>query len=173
MSVIESQPSRGRQLNLGTSHARGDCLVFVHADTILPFGFAALVERTLSRTRVAAGAFGLSIDAHGLAPRVIECGVFVRDRVLRRPHGDQALLMSRDNYRQCGGFPDLPYMEGYAMLRRLKALGRIHVASLRVASSARCWESRGWLRTTLRHQWLILRHHTGVGPIRRDTRCQT
>jgi rSAM/selenodomain-associated transferase 2/rSAM/selenodomain-associated transferase 1 len=163
VTVVDSEPSRGRQLNLGASHARGDRLIFLHADTILPFGFASIVEQTLGRPGIAAGAFNLSIDARGLAPRLIEWGVFVRARILGRPYGDQALFMTSHTYRQCGGFPDLPYMEDYVMLSRVKVCGRIHVASASVSTSARRWESRGWIRTTLWHQWLILRYHLTGG----------
>jgi rSAM/selenodomain-associated transferase 2/rSAM/selenodomain-associated transferase 1 len=159
--VVDSEPSRGRQLNLGAGHARGDRLVFLHADTILPFGFAGVIEQTVGRPGIVAGAFGLSIDAPQLAARVVECGVLLRSRLFGRPYGDQALFMTSNSYQQCGGFPDLPYMEDYGMLSRLKAYGRVHVASARVLTSARRWESRGWLRTTTRHQWLILRHHLG------------
>lgn len=81
--------------------------------------------------------------------------------------------MTSDTYRQCGGFPDLPYMEDYAMLSRLKARGRVHVASASVSTSARRWESRGWLRTTLRHQWLILRHHLVASPKAQHTRLRS
>ena len=161
VTVLDSEPSRGRQLTLGANHACSDCLVFLHADTILPFGFAAVVEQTHGRPGTIAGAFDLGIDARGLAPRLIEWGVFLRARILGRPYGDQALFMSSDTYRQCGGFPDLPYMEDYAILSRLKARGRVHVASASVSTSARRWKTNGWLRTTLMHQWMIGQHHFG------------
>lgn len=166
VNVIESEPSRGTQLNLGARHARSDRLVFLHADTILPFGFSSTIEQTLARPGIAAGAFDLGIDARGLAPRVIEWGVFIRARIFGRPYGDQALFMSSDTYRKCGGFPDLPYMEDYAMLSLLRECGRVYVVPARVSTSARRWKSRGWLRTTLRHQWLILRYHLSRPPTR-------
>ncbi len=164
ITVVESQPSRGRQLNLGAAHAHSDTLLFLHADTILPFGYAAVVQQTLRRQGVSAGAFELRIDAHGLAPRLIELGVHVRARIFGRPYGDQAFFMSRDTYTECGGFPDQPTMEDYAMLSRLKAHGRVHVARASVSTSARRWQTHGWLRTTLRHQWTIMQYHLGRLP---------
>ena len=158
LDLIQSAPSRGRQLNLGASLARAPRLLFLHADTHLPHGFAGVVDRTLAQPGVAAGAFELRIDARGLFPREIEHAVSLRSRLLGQPYGDQAIFMSRDTYLACEGFPDLPRMEDFAMLPRLKALGRIRIASDFVMTSARRWQSRGWLRTTLHHQLLILQH---------------
>lgn len=159
LKVIESEPSRGVQQNRGAGEARGDHLLFLHADSILPWNYDATVRQILSRPNVAAGAFDLGIDARGIAPRVIEWPVRVRSRVFGRPYGDQALLMLGRIYRRCGGFPDLPCMEDYAMLRRLKSFGKIRVADGQVLTSTRKWQSGGWLRTTLSHQWTIVRHH--------------
>ena len=159
VASTESEPSRGLQLNVGARRARGDALLFLHADTLLPPDYVSVVRQTLGRPGVSAGAFDLALDARGILPRLIEWGVRIRSRFFGRPYGDQALFMSAHTYRDCGGFPELPFMEDYAMLARLKSRGQIRVTSQRVSTSARRWESRGWLRTTLMHQCLIVRHH--------------
>lgn len=159
VNVAESEPSRGLRLNVGARRARGDVILFLHADTILPPDYVSVVRQTLGWPGVSAGAFDLAIDAPGIPARVIEGGVRVRSRFFGRPYGDQVLFMSAQTYSDCGGFPDLPYVEDCAMLARLKSRGQIRIAFERVSTSARRWESRGWLRTTLLHQWLIVRHH--------------
>ncbi|MEX0777781.1 MAG: TIGR04283 family arsenosugar biosynthesis glycosyltransferase [Phycisphaeraceae bacterium] len=169
VSVIASEPSRGVQLNAGAAHARSNVLLFLHADTLLPSDYLAAVRQTLAHPDVSAGAFGLAIDARGIAPRLIEWGVNVRSRVFGRPYGDQALFMSTQIFRDCNGFPNLPFMEDYSMLFRLKARGRIRITPQRVSTSARRWKTSGWLRTTLAHQWMIVRHHFGHFPDSGDT----
>ena len=159
VSVIQSEPSRGVQMNAGAGHARGNVLLFLHADTILPSDYVTAVRQTLGRLNVSAGAFDLAIDARGIAPRIIEWGVRFRSRMFGRPYGDQTMFMSAQTYRVCNGFPNLLYMEDYAMLPRLKAWGRVRMAPQCVSTSARRWETNGWLWTTLMHQWMILRHH--------------
>ncbi|MGH7143913.1 MAG: TIGR04283 family arsenosugar biosynthesis glycosyltransferase, partial [Planctomycetota bacterium] len=139
LRVIDAEPSRGNQLNLGARAARGDRLLFLHADTILPTGYATTIRQTLSRDDVAAGAFDFVLDARGFAPRLIEWGVRVRSRIFGRPYGDQALYMPKVVFLQSGGFPNLPSMEDYAMLPRLKAHGLICVGRQKVSTSARRW----------------------------------
>lgn len=169
VSVIASEPSRGVQLNAGAAHARSNVLLFLHADTLLPSDYLAAVRQALARPDTSAGAFGIAIDARGVAPRLIEWGVNARSRVFGRPYGDQALFMSTQIFRDCSGFPNLPFMEDYSMLPRLKARGRIRITPQRVSTSARRWKTSGWLRTTLAHQRMIVRHHFGHFPDSGDT----
>jgi len=159
--VIESESSRGLQLNAGAHAARGERLLFQHADTHLPQGYAAVIERTLVTAGVSAGAFGMRIDATGFAPRIIEWGVRVRSLVFARPYGDQAMYMLRSTYVASSGFPNLARMEDYAMLPRLSALGQIRLAPLDVTTAARRWQEQGWICTTLRHQILIAQYSIG------------
>jgi rSAM/selenodomain-associated transferase 2/rSAM/selenodomain-associated transferase 1 len=158
VTVISAPPSRGGQLNAGAARARGDVLLFLHADTVLPADYAPQIRAVLDQPGTAAGAFEFQVDAPGLALRLIEWAVHWRSRLLGRPYGDQAMFMTTETFRECSGFPDLPYMEDYAMLARLRRQGRIRIAGSAVQTSARRWQEHGTWRTTLRHQWLIIRH---------------
>ena len=158
VTVLPCVPSRGVQLNLGASRSRGAVLLFVHADTLLPSAYLGEVFQTLCRPGVVAGAFSLRIDARGVAPRLIDFGVQLRSRLMQRPYGDQAMFMSREVFENAGGFPPLSCMEDYAMLDRLHALGAVRTSHRPVLTSARRWRAHGWMRVTLKHQWMILRH---------------
>jgi len=121
-------------------------------------GYVHAVYKTLGTVGTSAGAFRLRIDSVGCWPRLIEWGVRLRSSCARRPYGDQALFMTRDVFYQCDGFPDLPFMEDYVLLDRLHSIGNVRVNDLPVTTSARRWASRGWLRTTAQHQFIILKH---------------
>jgi len=170
-TVIESSPGRGRQLAAGAAAAAGDTLLFVHADTSLPTGFDDYVFRVLDRPGVVAGAFRLLIDAEGPSFRLIEKMVNFRSRVRQMPYGDQAIFVSADVLRESGGFPDLPIMEDYALIRRLRRMGRIQIAPATVVTSARRWLEGGVWRTTLRNQACIVAYRLGVPPAR-IARCR-
>lgn len=164
--VLTVPPSRARQMNAGAAAATGEILLFLHADTRLPERFADYVRRTLSTPNVIAGAFGLRIAAAGRSLRLIEWGVSLRSRWLQMPYGDQALFLRAGTFRELGGFPDLPIMEDFEMVRRLRRLGRITILPFPATASARRWQAIGPWRTTWINQKVIAGHCLGVPPER-------
>ncbi len=165
-TVVESPPGRGRQLAVGASIATGDTLLFLHADTSLPSGFDDYIFRALDQPRVCAGAFRLLIDAEGRSFRLIERMVNFRSRARQMPYGDQAIFVRADVFHQAGGFPDLPIMEDYVLIRRLRRIGRIEIAPATVVTSARRWIKHGVWRTTVLNQVCIAAYRLGVSPAR-------
>jgi len=162
--LLCSRPGRAAQLNLGAANATADVLLFVHADTLLPDGFALYVEQTLQAPHVVAGAFTLGIDAHGWRYRLIEAGVRARSKWLRFPYGDQALFLRREVFEAVGGFPDWPLMEDYELVRRLRRIGSVQVCEASVRTSGRRWRTLGAWRTTLVNQLIVAAYHCGVSP---------
>ena len=154
--VLIDRPNRGRQQNLGANEARGAILLFLHADTALPQGFAEQVRETLSKSRVSAGAFRFRLDATDWRLRLVERVVALRCQLFRFPYGDQALFMLHETFRRAGGFAELPVMEDFDLVRRLKKLGRLDLARGSATTSARRWRRDGVWQLTWTHQLCIL-----------------
>ena len=150
-TVLHSPPGRARQLGVGASSARGEAVLFLHADTTLPRGWDAAVRMALADEAVAAGAFSLRFDAHTPLLRLVEWGTRVRVRLLRNPYGDQALFVRRRVLESIGGVPQQPIMEDLDLVREIKRRGRLVLLPLPATTSARRYESRGVLRTVLRN----------------------
>jgi len=164
--VISTSPGRAHQMNAGAAEATGDVLLFLHADTRLPDGYKRHIEETLSGPGVVAGAFRLSIDSPGLALRIIERLANFRSRRMGLPYGDQGIFLRKRAFDEAGGFPELPIMEDYELMRRLKRRGRVALADAAAVTSARRWERLGVLRTTLINQLVIAGYILGVKPQR-------
>lgn len=160
--VVEAPPSRGRQQDVGAAVASGDVFLFLHADTMLPDGFDRQVHRVLSRPGVAAGAFRLRIDASGWSYRGLEFMIDLRSRLLQMPYGDQAIFLKAEVFRRVGGFGNLAVMEDFALVRRLRRLGRIAMADAAVRTSARRWLKNGLWRTTLLNQACLAAYCAGI-----------
>jgi rSAM/selenodomain-associated transferase 2 len=162
--VVESPRGRGAQLVEGARVARGEWLVFLHADTRLEAGWSRCLHALPAS--VPGGAFRLAIDSPRRALRVIEAGTRVRCRMLGLPYGDQGLFARRQAYERIGGFRPLPLMEDVDFVRRLARLGRLALPAHRAFTSARRWERRGVLARTLRNWSVLLLYALGRSPER-------
>ena len=162
--VISVQPPRSKQMNRGAATATGDVLLFLHADTRLPKNFDRLILDSLAQPGVAAGAFALGIDAPTPALRLIERIANWRSRFLRIPYGDQGIFMLSRVFHEAGGFSDLPIMEDFELIRRLRRKGDIITLSASVLTSSRRWQNLGILKTTLINQLVVIAYYMGIPP---------
>lgn len=156
--------SRARQMNAGAKVATGDILLFLHADTRLPTGFDVMVRKALQQPSSVAGAFELGIDAPLRSLRLIEKGVNWRSRVLSMPYGDQGIFLKTRLFHDIGGFPNLPIMEDFELMRRLRRLGHIEIVPVPVLTSGRRWLQQGVIKTTLINQLVIIAYLLQVPP---------
>ncbi len=161
-TVITAPRGRARQLNAGAQRARHPLLVFLHADTVLPCGYGRVVQRILGRPEIACGAFRLRIEPATSTLRAIERIANLRARRLALPYGDQALFVRAERFHELGGFPDLPVMEDFEFVRRIRRTGRVEIAREAVETSSRRWRRDGTWRTTLRNQVAVLAYLGGV-----------
>lgn len=159
--LVDGTPSRGGQLRRGAKAAGGAWLLFLHADSVLPQGWANAVKTHIA-TRKDAGAFRLAFDARGLAPRTVAGWANLRSKVFELPYGDQGLLISRELYDAVGGFPDIPLMEDVALARALR--GQLCLLPLAVTTSAEKYRRDGWVRRGGRNLLTLMRYLAGARP---------
>jgi uncharacterized protein len=155
---------RGIQMNLGAAEANGDILLFLHADTRLPPYWADHVRRELAHPGVSAGAFRFRTDGHAWSFRIIEFLANFRATWFQMPYGDQALFVRANLFRQMGGFPDLPVMEDFEFVRRMRSRGRVSITHAHARTSSRRWKRSGILKTSVRNQVIIIGYVLGISP---------
>lgn len=164
VTLLQAGKGRGRQMNAGADRAKGSLLLFCHADTTLPPGYAALVRRTMSAPDVTGGAFSLRIDLTGWRIRLIEKLANRRACKAQMPYGDQGLFLRKNDFAKLGGFPESALLEDVILVERLRARGRIAVLPQPAISSGRRWQRHGVLATSLRNRFIILGYRLGVSP---------
>ena len=162
--VIASARGRAVQMNAGAGVARGDVLLFLHADTRLPKDAERLILDGLARSKRAWGRFDVAIEgAHPLLP-VIAATMNLRSRLTGISTGDQAMFVTREAFDSVGGFPEIVLMEDITFARNLKRVSRPLCLSARVTTSGRRWEQHGVLRTMLLMWRLRLAYFFGAKP---------
>jgi rSAM/selenodomain-associated transferase 2 len=165
--VVEAARGRGAQLAAGAAAARGDWLLFLHADTRLEPGWTAAVRRFCADPATAdrAAYFRFALDDDAPAARRLEALVAWRCHAWALPYGDQGLLIRAATYRALGGFAPLPLMEDVDFVRRL---GRARLVGLPVKaiSSAVRYRRGGYLARPLRNLACLGLYFAGLSPER-------
>ena len=150
--VVLSEPGRARQMNAGAAQARGEVLLFLHADTLLPADADTLIAAAMARGAVW-GRFDVRIAGRSALLPLVAALMNLRSRWSGIATGDQAIFVQRSAFEFLGGFPAQPLMEDIALSRRLRALAPPACLRERVLTSGRRWDQRGAWRTI----WLMWR----------------
>ena len=164
--VLRAPRGRARQMNAGAAAARGDVLLFLHADTRLPSGWVPMVRDALDHRGHEWGRFDVRLDGTHPMLRVVERAMNLRSRLSGIATGDQAMFVTRCAFREAGGFPDIALMEDVALSRALRTRSRPACLRTAVATSSRRWERDGMVRTVVLMWRLRLEFALGADPER-------
>lgn len=150
--VLISGRGRAVQMNVGAASARGDVLLFLHADTQLPEGAAGHLGEFFQSSRQW-GRFDVRLSGERRLFRMIAWFMNQRSRLTGIATGDQAMFMRRSSFDALGGFAALPLMEDIEFSGRLKLASRPYCISDPVVTDSRRWQTHGAWRTI----WLMWR----------------
>jgi rSAM/selenodomain-associated transferase 2 len=151
VTVVQSRRGRASQMNAASEKARGDLLLFLHADSYVdPRGYQKMVE-TMASGHYLGGAFSLQIDSPLPALKRISRWANWRSRYLNLVYGDQGIFVRKETFNELKGFSPLPICEDLDFFRRLKKRGPVVLLSEKVFTSPRRWLSEGVGFTTLRN----------------------
>lgn len=164
--LVTARRGRANQMNEGANACGSETLLFLHADTQLPYDAKATIESALSDQRIAGGRFDVRFDRPSIWGSIISTMMNWRSRLSGIATGDQALFVRRPIFEQMGGFAGLPLMEDIDFSRRLKRMGRTAALTATVTTSFRRWEQQGPLQTILLMWGLRLLYWMGVHPHR-------
>jgi rSAM/selenodomain-associated transferase 2 len=162
---IFSEKGRAKQMNAGASAARGEILIFLHADTELSFQGLKKINSFIGQKEYVGGAFDLGIKSDKFIFKVIGTLSSFRSRLNRIPFGDQAIFIRREYFNQIGGYKEIPLMEDVELMRSIKKSGdKISIFYDRVMISPRRWEKEGVIYCTLRNWTLQALYFLGISP---------
>ena len=139
--VYESKErSRGLQLNIGANNSKGEWLIFLHADSRLTKDWLRKLKSVLKGNKNNIFYFKFKINQKKITYRVLEIFVNIRSKYLKKPYGDQGLIIHRSTYFKNNGFKNIPLMEDVDFIRRLKNKKILRQLNLPIYTSSRKWE---------------------------------
>ena len=161
VNIIKSvKKNRGYQLKIGASKARGDWLLFLHADSRLDPQWSNSLLKVISKKRSKdyAWYFDFKIRKHNLEFRILEAAVGLRSRFLQKPYGDQGLLLHKDLYNLSGGFTSLKIMEDLDLITRITKTKKAKRIGENIYTDAQKWDNYNIIRraiknASLRKKW--------------------
>ena len=164
VTVVVSSKGRGMQCNAGAKIASGEILVFLHADTKLPYEAFSVLEKAFQDEFTYIGTFRLKLDlGHHIVSFFSACNYF--DCVFTR-YGDQCITMRKSFFDKLGGFPELQYFEDVGLLQKARKFTGIRLFPATVVTSGRRFKEQGVMRQYFFDAWLMIQYSLGVSPKR-------
>jgi len=154
--VFCGKKGRAVQMNYGASQANGDILLFLHADNVISADTLVSIEKKIIEDGYAGGCFTQEINNKAFIYRLIEWQGNIRARMTRQFYGDQGIFVKKDAFLKIGGFPEIPIMEDVLFTKKLRKYGKTVVLPDKILVSARRWEKKGIIKTTLLFNLVIL-----------------
>ena len=145
--------NRGLQLNYGAKKANADWLLFIHADSRLKFNWSKEIIEILKKDPNFVYYFKFKVNNKSLNYRFLEFLVNLRCLIFKSPYGDQGLLISKENFKNLGGYKAIPIMEDLDFICRIN---KKNLKSLRtpIFTSSRKWDEINFVRQSLKNWYL-------------------
>lgn len=162
--IFHASRGRGTQLAAGAAEAKGDWLLFVHADSVLDPGWAEEAGQFIENSGSSrAAVFRFALDDQSKAAARLEAMVAWRCRVMALPYGDQGLLISRQLYDALGGYKPVALFEDVDIIRRI-GRDRLTLLETRAVTSATRYRQGGYIRRPARNLFCMALYRLGVPP---------
>ena len=145
--------NRGLQLNYGAKKAKGEWLLFIHADSRLKFNWSRKVVDISKRDSDFIYYFNFKVNNKSFTYRFLEFFVNLRCFLFKTPYGDQGLLISKENFKTYGGYKTIPLMEDFDFINRIN---KKNLKSLKtpIFTSSRKWEKVNFVWQSFKNWYL-------------------
>lgn len=147
VQLISSARGRAVQMNAGARAARGEILLFLHADSVLPQGSIAMLNALEAHRDCVWGGFRQRFSGDDWRLRLISRLHNWRCRLSRVFYGDQAMFARSALFHALGGFPEQPILEDVALSEKLRAVATPMLLDEHVVTDARKFLKMGIWRS--------------------------
>lgn len=162
VKLVASEKGRAQQMNKGATLAKGNILLFLHADTFLPTNAFEVIENHLKNPKVIGGSFYLNFDKNHPALRFYSwCSKFNLEFFT---YGDHGIFVRRSVFNAIGGYKLMGFMEDIEIQKRLRRAGKFKKVNAAVTTSARRFNKVGTIKQLTIDVLLVTAYKLGVPP---------
>lgn len=155
--VIMSPKCRAIQMNMGARAAKGEALLFLHADTMIEGKTIAKIAYTLNKKKIIGGCLTHVYKPGSPIFRFIAFTGNLRARLTKIFYGDQGIFVRKDVFEKIGGFPDVKICEDILFSKKLRENGKTRVLPYYIYCSPRRWAKGGIIKTFLTNMRISFR----------------
>ena len=163
--LLSSEKGRGCQMNKGAEIAKGETLLFLHADTKLPDNAILEIDKVMKAPESIGGRFDVRFDDNRFIFKLIAFLMNWRSSLTEIFTGDHAIFIRKSAFKELGGYSEIPLMEDIELSKKMKRKGKVACINNCVITSARKWKEEGIIKTILLMWLLRLLYFFKVSPI--------
>lgn len=160
VKVIRAPQGRAYQMNEGAKLAKGDILLFLHADTLLLASSIEKVKNVMHNKQVVGGSFFLQFNID--SPFYKLYSYFSKINHLLFTYGDQAIFIRREIFEDLNGYKEIALMEDVEIQQRLRSKGKFVKLNYPVITSARRFVRKGVILQQFYNVVLVLLFLVGI-----------
>ncbi len=160
-AFLSPQKGRAGQMNFAVSHATGDVLYFVHADTLPPVSYPQDIAGAIAEG-YNCGSYRTRFDRQRGLLHVN--AFFTRFNALFLRGGDQSIWVTRALWEKVGPYrEDMRIMEDYEFFQRIWAAGKFRLHPKSTVVSARKYDEATWPQVQLANLKVVRMWRRGAG----------
>ncbi len=153
--TVQSKKGRSAQVLTGAKQAKGEILLFLHADSILPKNWDLTVRKIMQNKKTSLGYFLFALTEDFFAKKLLVSLTNFRAKYFKLPYGDQGLFVRKVDF-EIWNLPEVPILEDVFMVKKAREFGKIEGSDATLKTSGRRWLKHGVFKTTwLNHQIML------------------
>lgn len=156
------QAERALQMNHGAAHARGEALLFLHADTTPAWNSIQLIADQLKDPEIVGGSFRLQFDNQRWYYRLLAFFSGINSPLWT--FGDQGIFVRTNVFHRIGGYARIPILEDLDLQRRLRREGDFVKLRARMCTSARRYDNNPLLKELGKDLAVLCGYFAGMDP---------
>ena len=163
VKILQTDPSRGGQMNAGAFASNCDVFLFMHADCSIESGTVDEIRDAMTDPEVLGGNLNIRFGGGDWVADFFDW-VNTWRRKLGMFYGDSGIFCRRSTFEKLNGYRPWPIMEDYDFGRRMWKAGRLAYCQSDIYVSDRRWRSAGLSPTMV--NWILIQalYTFGVSP---------